>query len=224
MHKLCPEIVSPLFILHQGVIMKRIVIAMLSVTALNAYADGVIWPVNPSGRQPMVNAPPLTLLTVPGDSPVQTTTGDKCLLVSRRGSAIVAVELDPLKIGPKIIGWKPKEISADELTKDWDYKAQPLVQDQKKFEPKRVEGQLFDNPITSEYIMSNKSLGNGYNNVASSSSSWSNASVDAHGKASVETESTAVVTINGKTYRKYTHFKDATQDMPTPASDEYFCK
>lgn len=204
--------------------MKRLAIALLSAAAACAYADEPIWAANPSsGPQPMVNSPPLTLLSVPSDSPLQTTTGDKCLLVSRRGSQTVAVELNPLKIGPRVIGWKPKEISADQLTKDWEYKAEPLTPTP-KYEPKKVEGQLFDNPITSQFIMSNQSLGNGYNNVSSASSSWSNSSVDAHGKATTETESTVAVTINGKTYRKYTHFKSASQDTPTPASDEYFCK
>jgi hypothetical protein len=33
-----------------------------------------------------------------------------------------------------------------------------------------------------------------------------------------------MVTANGKTYHKYSHFKPATPDTPDAASDEYFCQ
>ena len=57
-----------------------------------------------------------------GAVPLQTADGRKCLLVARRGTQIVAVELSPVVNGPKLVGWAPKQIDMNTLTSKWGYK------------------------------------------------------------------------------------------------------
>jgi hypothetical protein len=193
--------------------------AMVSMTPLGAHADasaGVVWAANPAGVQAMPDAPSLALLSSSGYVPLQTS-GGKCLLVARRGTKIVAVELSPLAIGAKVIGWKPQEIDMSTLTSKWGYEP----------EKSSIDTKSFGNPVTnsiSEQSKTDTSKGGSY----ASASSWGNGHVDAHSSAIAssngETESAESVTVNGKTYRKYSHFRPATADAPVAASDEYFCQ
>ncbi|SAL12801.1 hypothetical protein AWB73_00426 [Caballeronia turbans] len=184
---------------------------------MSAHADanaGVIWAANPVGVQPMPDAH--ALLPSSGYVPLQSS-GGKCLLVARRGTQIVAVELSPLSVGAKIVGWKPQEIDMSTLTSKWGY--QP---------PKSsIDTKSFGNPVTNTIAEQGKtdtSKGGSY----ARASSWSNNNVEAHSSAiassSGETEAAESVTVNGKTYRKYSHFKPATAEAPVAASDEYFCQ
>jgi len=186
---------------------------------MSAHADanaGVIWAANPVGVQPMPDAHALALLPSSGYVPLQSS-GGKCLLVARRGTQIVAVELSPLSVGTKIVGWKPQEIDMSTLTSKWGY--QP---------PKSsIDTKSFGNPVTNTIAEQGKtdtSKGGSY----ARASSWSNNNVEAHSSAiassSGETEAAESVTVNGKTYRKYSHFKPATAEAPVAASDEYFCQ
>ncbi|SAK51195.1 hypothetical protein AWB75_01523 [Caballeronia catudaia] len=193
--------------------------AMVSMMPMRAHADvsaGLIWAANPAGLQAMPDAQALALLPSSAYVPLQTS-GGKCLLVARRGTKIVAVELSPLTIGTKIIGWKPQEIDMSTLTSKWGY--QP---------PKSsIDTKSFGNPVTNTISAQSKtdtSKGGSYAHAGS----WSNGNVEAHSSAIAsangETEAAESVTVNGKTYRKYSHFKPATADAPVAASDEYFCQ
>lgn len=193
--------------------------AMVSMMPMSAHADasaGVIWAANPVGVQSMPDAQALALLPSSGYVPLQTS-GGKCLLVARRGTQIVAVELSPLAIGPKVIGWKPQVIDMSTLTSKWGYEP-----------PKSsIDTKSFGNPVTNAISTENKadtSKGGAF----ARASSWSNGNVEAHSSAiassSGETEAAESVTVNGKTYRKYSHFKPATAEAPVAASDEYFCQ
>jgi hypothetical protein len=193
--------------------------AMVSMMPMSAHADasaGVIWAANPAGVQTMPDAQALALLPSSGYVPLQSS-GGKCLLVARRGTQIVALELSPLSIGKKVIGWKPQEIDMSTLTSKWGY------------EPRKssIDTNSFGNPVTNaiaEQSKTDTSKGGSY----ARASSWSNGNVDAHSSAIAssngETEAAESVTVNGKTYRKYSHFKPATADAPVAASDEYFCQ
>jgi hypothetical protein len=128
----------------------------------------------------MPGAPPLTLLpSSSGAVPLRTGDGGKCLLVARRGTQIVAVELSPVVNGPKLVGWAPKQIDMNTLTSKWGY------------QPPQASSAVsaFGNPVTKS--------------IAETSSSIAEAS--------------ATVTVNGKTYRRFTQFKDT-------AADEYLCE
>ncbi|GJH11078.1 hypothetical protein CBA19CS11_19590 [Caballeronia novacaledonica] len=193
--------------------------AAVSMMPSSAHADasaGVIWAANPAGVQPMPGAQALALLPSSGYVPLQSS-GGKCLLVARRGTQIVAVELSPLTNGAKIVGWKPQEIDMSTLTSKWGYTP-----------PKSsVDTKSFGNPVTnamSEQGRTDTSKGGSY----ARASSWGNGNVEAHSSAiassSGETEAAESVTVNGKTYRKYSHFKPATAEAPVAASDEYFCQ
>ncbi|WP_162067298.1 hypothetical protein [Burkholderia sp. THE68] len=193
--------------------------AMVAMTPLVAHADvsaGVVWAANPVGVQAMPDAQALALLPSSGYVALQSS-GGKCLLVARRGTQIVAVELTPLAIGAKIIGWKPQEIDMSTLTSKWGYEP-----------PKSsIDTKGFGNPVTnaiSEQSRTDTSKGGTF----ARASSWSNGNVEAHSSAiasgSGETEAAEAVTVSGKTYRKYSHFKPATADAPMAASDEYFCQ
>jgi hypothetical protein len=191
---------------------SRLMLMLLSVMAAGgAYAQAVpagsvMWAANPVGQQPMPNAPPLALLSFSGAVPLRTADGGKCLLVARRGTQIVAVELAPVVSGPKLLGWAPKQIDMDTLTSKWGYT------------PPQANGatSAFENPVTKS-IASSSQAGS-YSSA--SASAWSNTSVDAHRKDVTEKESSETVTVNGKTYKKYSHFKEASGS----ASDEYICE
>ncbi|SAK99349.1 hypothetical protein [Caballeronia ptereochthonis] len=187
---------------------------MFSTMPMSAHADasaGVIWAANPVGVQAMPNEQALALLASSGYVPLQTS-GGKCLLVARRGTKIVAVELSPLAIG-----WKPQEIDMSTLTSKWGYKTPQSSLDTERF----------GNPVTTR--MSGQSTTDTSNGGSyAKASAWSNSNVEAHSSAiasgSGETEAAESVTVNGKTYRKYSHFKPATPEAPVAASDEYFCQ
>lgn len=176
---------------------------------------GVIWAANPAGVQAMPNAQALALLPSSGYVPLQTS-GGTCLLVARRGTQIVALELSPLAIGAKVIGWKPQVIDMSTLTSKWGYKMPDAS----------MKTQSFGNPMTAQ-ISARSSM-----DMSNQASSWSNSKVEAHSSAIAaasgaragEMESAESVTVNGKTYRRYSHFKPATADAPVAASDEYFCQ
>ncbi|MDR5762233.1 hypothetical protein [Caballeronia sp. LZ035] len=172
---------------------------------------GVIWAANPAGVQAMPNAQALALLPSSGYVPLQTS-GGKCLLVARRGTQIVALELSPLAIGAKVIGWKPQVIDMSTLTSKWGYQAPDSSLDTKSF----------GNPVTAQISAQSSTV------MSTNASAWGNGNVDAHSSAiaaaSGEMESAEAVTVNGKTYRRYSHFKTATADAPVAASDEYFCQ
>jgi hypothetical protein len=185
---------------------------------------GVIWAANPVGVQAMPNEQALALLPSSGYVPLQTS-GGKCLLVARRGTQIVALELSPLAIGAKVIGWKPQVIDMDTLTSKWGYKTPDASADTKSF----------GNPVTAQIAAqstTDTSKGGSY----AQASAWSNGNVEAHssaiatasasssGASAGETERAESVTVNGRTYRRYSHFKPATADVPLAASDEYFCQ
>ncbi|MDR5768532.1 MULTISPECIES: hypothetical protein [unclassified Caballeronia] len=193
--------------------------ATVSMMPMSARADasaGVIWAANPVGVQSMPDAQALALLPSSGYVPLQTS-GGKCLLVARRGTQIVAVELSPLAIGAKVIGWKPQQIDMSTVTSKWGY-----------VPPKSsIDTKSFGNPVTSTISEANKtdtSKGGSY----ARASSWGNGNVEAHSSAIAsatgETEAAESVTVNGKTYRKYSHFRPATAEAPMAASDEYFCQ
>jgi hypothetical protein len=169
-------------------------------------ADGaaVLWAANPVGAQSVPNVPaPLTLLPSNGYVPLQTS-GGKCLLVARRGTQIVAVELSPVNAGGKLTGWKPQAVDMDTLTSKWGYQADAK-----------------SGAATSQLAQQNNSSIN-KDGSFSTSSAWGNTHVETI--ASGESQSSATVTVNGRTYRKYSHFKPATPDTPMAASDEYFCQ
>ncbi|BAN25195.1 hypothetical protein BRPE64_BCDS05340 [Caballeronia insecticola] len=191
-------------------------VAMMPTSARADTSAGVIWAANPAGVQAMPNAQALALLPSSGYVPLQTS-GGKCLLVARRGTQIVAVELSPLAIGTKVIGWKPQEIDMSALTSKWGYKAPESSVDTKRF----------GNPVTTQISAQSKTDTSKDGSFARASA-WSNGQVEAHSSAiasgSGETEAAESVTVNGKTYRKYSHFKPATADAPVAASDEYFCQ
>ncbi|KND62237.1 hypothetical protein BVER_01878 [Candidatus Burkholderia verschuerenii] len=168
-----------------------------------AESAGVVWAANPVGVQAMPDASSVTLLSSGGYAPLKTS-GGKCLLVARRGTQIVAIELSPLLDGGKVIGWKPQAIDMNTLTSKWGYHADGA-----------------SNPVTTQIAMQNNSALN-KDGSYSTSSTWKNTHVQTI--ASGESESAVTVTVNGKTYRKYSHFKPATPDAPLPASDEYFCR
>ncbi|SAK57700.1 hypothetical protein AWB79_02432 [Caballeronia hypogeia] len=190
--------------------------AMMSTAARADASAGVVWAASPAGLQAMPNAQALALLPSSGYVPLQTS-GGKCLLVARRGTQIVALELSPLTIGAKVIGWKPQEIDMSAVTSKWGY-----------VPPKSsVDTEGFGNPVTSAITATSKtdtSKGGSY----AKASAWSNSKVEAHSSAiassSGETEAAESVTVNGKTYRKYSHFKPATPEAPMAASDEYICQ
>lgn len=175
----------------------------------------MIWAANPAGVQAMPNAQALALLPSSAYVPLQTS-GGQCLLVARRGTQIVALELSPLAIGAKVIGWKPQVIDMSTLTSKWGYKTPDVSMDT----------QSFGNPVTAQ-ISAQSSM-----DMSNHASSWSNSKVEAHssaiaaasGASAGELESAESVTVNGKTYRRYSHFKPATTDAPVAASDEYFCQ
>ena len=188
---------------------------LLLVAAGRVFAQAapgaVMWAANPSGQQPMPNAPALTLLPLGGAVPLRTGDGGKCLLVARRGPQIVAVELSPLVIGPKLVGWTPKVIDMNTLTSKWGYAP-----------PKPSEQPAFGNPVTNAIAATSKS--GEKPSAYSGSSAWSNTNVDAHRESARQGASAGTVTVNVKTYRKYSQFEAASTDVPGTASDEYFCQ
>lgn len=195
---------------------SRLMLMLLSVMAAGgAYAQAVpagsvVWAANPVGQQPMPNAPPLALLSFSGAVPLRTADGGKCLLVARRGTQLVAIELAPVVDGPKLVGWAPKQIDMDTLTSKWGYK------------PPQANGvtSAFENPVTKSIASTSKAG----TYASASASAWSNTSVDAHRKDVTEKESSETVTVNGKTYKKFSHFKEASGKTPVNASDEYICE
>ena len=195
--------------------------AIVAMTPMSARADasaGVIWAANPVGVQTMPDAQALALLPSSGYVPLRTSVeGGKCLLVARRGTQIVAVELSPLAIGNKVIGWKPQQIDMSAVTSKWGYEP-----------PKSsVDTKSFGNPVTNAISTQSKTDTSKGGSFARASS-WGNSNVEAHSSAiassSGETESAESVTVNGKTYRKFSHFKPATAEAPVAASDEYLCQ
>lgn len=193
--------------------------AMAAMMPMSAHADasaGVIWAANPAGVQAMPGAQAIALLPSSGYVPLQSA-GGKCLLVARRGTQIVAIELSPLAIGPKVIGWKPQEIDMSTVTSKWGYQPPKSSLDEKSF----------GNPVTSAIADQSKtelSKGGSY----AQSKTWNNGNVESHSSAiassSGETQNAESVTVNGKTYHKYSHFKPATPEAPVAASDEYICQ
>jgi hypothetical protein len=182
--------------------------AVVVVASAHAALPGsVVWAADPVGAQMTPDAQSITLLSSSGYVPLKNPGTGKCLLVARRGTQIVALELSPLAIGPKVIGWAPKEISMDALTSQWGYQPPAAWS---------AEQAGFSNSATAAMVASGSS--------ASGASSWSNASVEAHQAQGGEQESAETVTVNGKTYRKYSHFVAATKETPVAASDEYFCQ
>jgi hypothetical protein len=181
---------------------KRINAAALAWTGLSLFAvldagaaeNAVIWAANPAGAQSVPQAASVTLLPSNGYVPLKTASG-KCLLVARRGTQIVAVELSPLTQGDKLIGWKPQAIDMSTLTSKWGYSIDGAAQNRTEL---KKDGSY------------------------ATSSAWGNTHVESIARG--ETQSAVTVTQNGKTYRKYSHFKPATPDMPVAASDEYFCR
>jgi hypothetical protein len=174
-------------------------LAAASVSAQTVSTGAVTsatWAANPAGAQPMPNAPPLTLLSFSGAVPLRTAEGGKCVLVARRGTQIVAVELSPVVSGPAIVGWTPRQIDMNTLTSKWGYHASPG----------NAATNAFGHPVTPA--------------SAPPASEW-NANVDAHRKDTAQTQSAQSVTVNGKTYRQYSQFKDASAKN---ASDEYLCE
>jgi hypothetical protein len=179
-------------------------LAAASVSAQTVSTGAVTsatWAANPAGAQPMPNAPPLTLLSFSGAVPLRTAEGGKCLLVARRGTQIVAVELSPVVNGPAIVGWTPRQIDMNTLTSKWGYHASQG----------NAATNAFGNPVT-------RTMGAAAS--APNVSAW-NAKVDAHRKDATQTQSAQSVTVNGKTYRQYSQFKDASAKN---ASDEYLCE
>jgi hypothetical protein len=177
-------------------------------TVSTGAVTSVTWAANPAGAQPMPNAPPLTLLSFSGAVPLRTADGGKCLLVARRGTQIVAVELSPVVNGPAIVGWTPRQIDMSTLTSKWGYHASLG----------NAAGSGFGNPVTRSMAAATK--------PASSPrmSAWSNTNVDAHRKDTMEAQSAQPVTVNRKTYRKYSQLQEASATTPSNASDEYFCE
>ncbi|SAL64930.1 hypothetical protein [Caballeronia humi] len=171
-------------------------LALMTAAGVNAQAassSSVLWAASPAGQQPMPGGPPLTLLpSSSGAVPLKTGDGGKCLLVARRGTQIVAVELSPVVNGPKLVGWVPKQIDMNTLTSKWGY------------QPAQASSMVsaFSNPVTKSIARTNKT------NVSSGASA----------------ESSATVTVNGKTYHRYTQFKDTSAEASASASDEYFCE
>ncbi|SAL82623.1 hypothetical protein AWB68_06592 [Caballeronia choica] len=195
---------------------SRLMLMLLSVMAAggaNAQAvpaGSVMWAANPVGQQPMPNAPPLALLSYSGTIFLRTADGGECVLVARRGTQIVAVELSPVVDGPKLVGWSPKQIDMDTLTSKWGYKLPQT----------NGPTSAFENPVTKS-IASTSKVG-AYSSA--SASAWSNTSVDVHRKDVTEQESSETVTVNGKTYQKFSHFKETSGTTPVSASDEYICE
>ncbi len=165
--------------------------ALTVLITQHASAETAMWAANPVGTQSVPNAPSITLLPSNGYVPLRTASG-KCLLVARRGTQIVAVELTPMTDGAKVIGWKPQTVDMDTVTSKWGYHAD-------------ASGSIVTRQMADQ-----------------KSSTWTNTHVQA--LASGESESSVSVTANGKTYRKYSHFKPATPDAPQAASDEYICQ
>jgi hypothetical protein len=178
----------------------------LSPRAHAAESAGVVWAASPVGTQAVPAAPPLTLMPSNGYVPLKTS-GGKCLLVARRGTQIVALELSPLTDGAKLVGWKPQVIDMDTLTSKWGYTSNGV--------------NTANNPVTTQIAGQSKSELN-RDGSYSMSSRWGNTHVETVARG--ESQSAVLVTQNGKTYRKYTHFRPATQDAPVSASDEYFCR
>ena len=199
-----------------------VMVVMLSLTAIadvnaqKATPAPAIWAASPAGSQPMPDAPPLVLLQWSGAVPLKVSEGGKCLLVARRGQQIVAIELSPVTDGPKLLGWSPKKIDMNAATSRWGYVPPAWTSEQAKF----------SNPATASIADANKTIVN--HSVAptaqSSGEAWSNANVQAHNKAALESEAHESVTVNGKTYSKYSHFKAASAEKPVAVSDEYICQ
>jgi hypothetical protein len=167
-------------------LMLLALMAAAGVNAQTAPSGSVLWAASPAGQQPMPGAPPLTLLPFSsGAVPLRTGDGGKCLLVARRGTQIVAVELSPVVNGPKLVGWAPKQIDMNTLTSKWGY------------QPPQASSAVsaFGNPVTKSIAATNKT------SVSSSASA----------------ESSETVTVNGKTYRRFTQFKDTS-------ADEFLCE
>ena len=103
------------------------------------------------------------------------------------------------------------------LTSKWGYEPPESSLDTKGF----------DNPVTAQISAQSKTDTSKSGSYAKASA-WSNDKVEAHSSAiasaSGETEAAEAVTVNGKSYRKYSHFKPATPEAPVAASDEYFCQ
>ncbi|MEZ2311511.1 hypothetical protein AB6809_33270 [Paraburkholderia sp. RCC_158] len=148
--------------------------------------------------------------------PLKVSEGGKCLLVARRGPQIVAVELSPLNDGPTVVGWSTREIDMDTATSRWGYVAPKWPSDEARL----------SNPVTASIGASSKTVAKESATPASFSSSGarSNASVEAHGQAADESEWSETVTVNGKTYRKYSHFKAASTGLFEAVQDEYICQ
>jgi hypothetical protein len=159
--------------------------------ALADTGTAVMWAANPAGTQTMPDAPPLTLLSSGGYVPLKTSS-DKCLLVARRGTQIVAVELSRVSSGGSVIGWKPQTVDMNTVTSKWGYTA-------------NASGSTITRQMADQ-----------------KSSAWTNSHVEA--MSGGESESAMTVTMNGKTYSKYSHFKPATAETPQAASDEYICQ
>jgi hypothetical protein len=168
----------------------------------------LIWSPDPAGPQPLPNLPPIRLLDPLRAGPFHGVSGtERCLLVARRGSTIIAIELTALRMGPRIVGWTPKVIDGDTLTSKWKYQA-----------PKWDERLPASNPVVAA-IAASSSL-----SMASSSSAWSSRSTDEHGNDVTRGSTAETVTIDGKTYSRYTSFRYASREVRTPDSDDYFCE
>jgi hypothetical protein len=163
---------------------------------------GVMWAANPTGMQTVPEAAPIALMPSSGYVPLQTSAG-KCLLVARRGTRIVAIELSPVKEGATLLGWKPQVVDMNTVTSKWGYRPQGAGS-------------------STTMKMGADTSGINKDGSYSTSSTWTNTHVAA--LASGESESAVTVTVNGKTYRKYSHFKAATADTPDAASDETICE
>ncbi|MEZ2311089.1 hypothetical protein AB6809_31050 [Paraburkholderia sp. RCC_158] len=171
---------------------------------------------NAAGSQVTPNTLPFALLAWKGAIPLKVSEGGKCLLVARRGPQIVAVELSPLNDGPTVVGWSTREIDMDTATSRWGYVAPKWASDEARF----------GNPVTASIAASSKTVAKESATPAtfSSSGAQSNASVQARDRAAEESESSETVTVNGKAYRKYSHFKAASTGLLEAVQDEYICQ
>ncbi|AXF11930.1 hypothetical protein CUJ91_29425 [Paraburkholderia graminis] len=201
---------------------SHLVFAMLTlaaVTGANALAaapPASVWAGEPGGVSATSSVSAPALLQWSGAIPLSTAGGEKCLLVARRQSHIVAIELSPLVVGPGVIGWAPNGIGTSTASSE-----QANAATARDGNPPR-----FSNPATAAITASNHAMPRQSvtPETFSKSGSWRNSSVEADRKAAAAKESVEVVTVKGKTYRTYGHFKTAPKEVPTAVSEEKVCQ
>jgi len=195
---------------------SHLIFAMLTlaaVTGANALAaapPASVWAGEPGGVSATSSVSAPALLQWSGAIPLSTAGGEKCLLVARRQSQIVAIELSPLLVGPGVIGWAPNGIGTSAASS----------------EQANAATARNGNPATAAITASNHAMPRQSvtPETFSKSGSWRNSSVEADRKAAAAKESVEVVTVKGKTYRTYGHFKTAPKEVPTAVSEEKVCQ